>query len=447
MRRAVGPLDKRRRVTRCQACAQRRIKCQGGPPCDYCVRTSKTCRPQAPRAAPNVTAIIVACHPPPSRNRSPPTPDDALFLDCFASFLQRRCHLTQAFVAAVATDLARLVHESAPVGDLAVAIGALDASRHGAVMASRGGRDARCAAFRAYGRAMRGLQARLSDPDAVTGDDVVWGTFLLGLFELMAEASGDGWATHMFYGTARVLQLAGPARVSLQQRRGLFGAFRVLEATRVIMYGEETFLAGEAWRGVTGVDDAEADCAANPMAEVLDLMIRASSFSKRFFKQIENIPPGERPCSPVIDDLARQGVALFRTIHAWEAATPAQNPFADLARANHLALELFFCKNFTYYDCWLGRQVPRLEAGETDAHVEAVLRACEAVQRSNIPGALLLFPLRMAGANTADADADRKERILKLLGRVHAQGFVVADRIKVDLHDFWQHEEQLAQAR
>lgn len=91
--------------------------------------------------------------------------------------------------------------------------------------------------------------------------------------------------------------------------------------------------------------------------------------------------------------------------------------------------------------------MPRLEAGETDAHVEAVLRACEAVQRSNIPGALLLFPLRMAGANTADADADRKERILKLLGRVHAQGFVVADRITVDLHDFWQHEKQLAQAR
>lgn len=107
----------------------------------------------------------------------------------------------------------------------------------------------------------------------------------------MAEASGDGWATHMFYGTARVLQLAGPARVSLQQRRGLFGAFRVLEATRVIMYGEETFLAGEAWRGVTGVDDAEADCAANPMAEVLDLMIRASSFSKRYVQSQLNQSP------------------------------------------------------------------------------------------------------------------------------------------------------------
>ncbi|RSL46604.1 hypothetical protein CEP53_010266 [Fusarium sp. AF-6] len=29
MRRAVGPLDKRKRVTRCQSCVKRRIKCQG----------------------------------------------------------------------------------------------------------------------------------------------------------------------------------------------------------------------------------------------------------------------------------------------------------------------------------------------------------------------------------------------------------------------------------
>ncbi|UNI22373.1 hypothetical protein JDV02_008268 [Purpureocillium takamizusanense] len=439
MRRVVGPLDRRRRVTRCQPCAQRRIKCQGGPPCDYCVRASKTCRPQSPRARPDdVTAIIVACHPPPPPIRTRPrTPDDALFLDCFASFLRRRCHLTRVFVDAAANDLARLVHESAPVKDLAVAIGALDASRQGPVtVAARGGREARCTAFRAYGRAMSRLQTRLSDPDAVAGEDVVWSTFLLGLFELMAEASGDGWATHMFYGTARVLQLAGPGQV-LPHRRGLFGAFRVLEATRAIIYGHDTFLSGDAWRSVVDGD------AANPMVAVLDLMIRASSFSKRFFTNIEGIPPRARPYSPVIDSLARDGVALFDLIHAWEGATPTE-PFAELANANHRALELFFCRNFTYYDCWLERKVPRLEPRERGAHVEGVLRACEAVQQSGIPGALLLFPLRMAGANTADAK--QKKRILRLLGGIYAQGFVVADRITTDLHEYWQYQEEVAQA-
>ncbi|KOS38492.1 hypothetical protein ACN38_g10684 [Penicillium nordicum] len=36
--RMVGPLDKRRRMTRCLACAKRRIKCEGGFPCVHCIR-------------------------------------------------------------------------------------------------------------------------------------------------------------------------------------------------------------------------------------------------------------------------------------------------------------------------------------------------------------------------------------------------------------------------
>ncbi|KAL5090149.1 hypothetical protein Trisim1_004670 [Trichoderma cf. simile WF8] len=61
MKRAVGPLDKRKRVTRCQACAKRQIKCQGGVPCEYCQRTKKICTPQAVSSATASTAFNVKC--------------------------------------------------------------------------------------------------------------------------------------------------------------------------------------------------------------------------------------------------------------------------------------------------------------------------------------------------------------------------------------------------
>lgn len=85
----------------------------------------------------------------------------------------------------------------------------------------------------------------------------------------------------MFYGTSKVLQLAGPdaADLSPLQRR-LFNAFRVLEANRAIMYGDGTFLSESKWTLLSntcstqfGVPDA--------MAEVIELMIQTSSYSNQ----------------------------------------------------------------------------------------------------------------------------------------------------------------------
>ncbi|KAL6693161.1 hypothetical protein J3F84DRAFT_86421 [Trichoderma pleuroticola] len=59
MKRAVGPLDKRKRLTRCQACAKRQIKCQGGVPCEYCQRTKKACTPQVVSSATAPTTVTI----------------------------------------------------------------------------------------------------------------------------------------------------------------------------------------------------------------------------------------------------------------------------------------------------------------------------------------------------------------------------------------------------
>lgn len=96
----------------------------------------------------------------------------------------------------------------------------------------------------------------------------------------MSESSGEGWAKHMFYGTSKVLQLAGPDAYtsSLQQR--LLNAFRVLEANRTIMFGDATFLSESRWR-VYHNTNHEAAVVPGPTASITDLMIQTSAFSKR----------------------------------------------------------------------------------------------------------------------------------------------------------------------
>lgn len=98
--------------------------------------------------------------------------------------------------------------------------------------------------------------------------------------KLMAEPTGDGWAKHMFYGTSKVLQLAGPdANLSTLQKR-LFNAFRVLEANRAILYGDGTFLSKGRW-SLNKRIRTKQDKIPDPMTEITELMIQTSRFSKQ----------------------------------------------------------------------------------------------------------------------------------------------------------------------
>ena len=106
---------------------------------------------------------------------------EVLYLDYFDAFMQR-CQVTPGF-AAITADLLPIIHASPSLQDVTVAIGALDASRRASV-GSPSGKDApRYVAFSSYGRAIATLKARLDSTEAVGSEDVLWGTFLLGLFE------------------------------------------------------------------------------------------------------------------------------------------------------------------------------------------------------------------------------------------------------------------------
>ncbi|EHK46764.1 hypothetical protein TRIATDRAFT_317683 [Trichoderma atroviride IMI 206040] len=270
------------------------------------------------------------------------------------------------------------------------------------------------------------------------GQDVAWTTFLLGLFELMAEPSGDGFAKHMLYGTSKVLQLAGlDAQQSTLQKR-LLNAFRVLEANRAILYGDGTFLSKGKWSFNNRIRNKQA-VVPDPMVDITELMIQTSQFSKQLFQVVEDTPAEKRSNSPAIKALAREGTALDHRITIWNKDSLLQSAVADhftqISFAYYYALQLFHCRNFTYYSCWETGTVPELSPLETNAYVAAIIDICDTIIRaSNIPGVILLFPLRMAGAHD---DFGHRSKILKLLQQIYNSGFAVAERIKVDLCDFW----------
>ncbi|CAG5158150.1 uncharacterized protein ALTATR162_LOCUS5008 [Alternaria atra] len=308
-KRPLGHLDKRKKVTRCQSCLSRRIKCEGGIPCRYCVRNDKDCLPQT--VVHGEIKFIAVTEIAPVSSTMPSQlsrQDDDVYLDLFAAFI-RRCQFTSGFVS-VDSDLISLIYTSPLLHNLAVAIGALEASRRVSCSKTYESRTAQVVAFKSYGRAIAALRSRLTITKALHFEDVLWGSFLLGLFELISETSGERFAQHMLLGMLRLLQLNGPVQSWAYLRRKLVDAFRVLEANRAILFGNGTCLSQPVWLlsqpGITARENIFSD----PTEAILVLKIQMASFSKRFFDQIESIPKHRRPFHPAIQALAFGGVVI-----------------------------------------------------------------------------------------------------------------------------------------
>jgi hypothetical protein len=97
---------------------------------------------------------------------------------------------------------------------------------------------------------------------------------------LLSDDSGEGWVKHMLYGTSKMLQLAGPSDCMSPIRRMFYDMFRVLEASRALLYNEETILSQEGWLQLQKTLSSNAT-RWKPMEEIVTLMIQTSAFSLR----------------------------------------------------------------------------------------------------------------------------------------------------------------------
>ncbi|KAF2476599.1 uncharacterized protein BDR25DRAFT_375589 [Lindgomyces ingoldianus] len=369
---------------------------------------------------------------------------DDRFFASFAAFI-RRTQFTRRFPS-VNSDLMLLVHTSHPLRHAAIAIGALNASREGAISVLRGRDSPSIIAFTYYRKAILSLKSILAEKDVAQREDVLWSTFLLGLFELLAESSGEGWAQHMFYGTSRILQLSGPAQHMSSLRQVLFEAFRILEANRAILYGVDTMLSEDAWvdfqRDLTSSRE-ESWC---PIETISSLIIQTSSFNKCFLDVAENIFRQQHLADASIRALGERGFKIQNLVHQWHDEALARMYSSDdtdihfqLSLTYYHALLLFLSRNFTYYSYWDRMTAPLLSQYDIDSHIAAIIALAEQIlDASVIPGVMLLFPLRLAGSHTKNSD--QRRRIWKILDQVHWKGFIVSDRIKTDLQELWQYQ-------
>lgn len=81
----------------------------------------------------------------------------------------------------------------------------------------------------------------------------------------------------MLYGTCRIFQSKGPGELEPLSER-LFEAFRLLEASRAIIYGGSTFLFQDSWMNHK---ESLATGSLDPMEAVLEFLVGISTWSKR----------------------------------------------------------------------------------------------------------------------------------------------------------------------
>ncbi|CAI7642778.1 unnamed protein product [Penicillium palitans] len=365
-------------------------------------------------------------------------------LDYFASFIQHNM-FTMSF-ASIVSDLLPLISTSPVLYHAVIAVGALDANRHTGGRALKGEKSPYVHAMTSYHKSMGILRSSLGNRDVMQKEDVLWATFFLGLFELLSDESGEGWVKHMLYGTSKMLQLVGPTDCMSSPRRIFYDLFRVLEASRALLYNEETILSQECWLGLQNSLSSSAT-QWDPMEEIITLMIETSAFSLRAGAIIEVIPEAERFTDPSVALIAAEGLDVQDTIYNWHTKALLQlvqdgpNPYSNLALLYYHALLIFVSGNYDYFPYWDNIAAPVLSHAEISEHLTTmVYLSDEVLCRSKIPGVMLLFPLTVAGARARRVD--QRSEILNLLNQILCKGFVVANKIRDNLLQRWANGDQ-----
>ena len=168
----------------------------------------------------------------------------------------------------------------------------------------------------------------------------------------------------------------------------------------------------------------------------------------RFFDEVEGVAIELRPTHPTLDALALKGIFFQERLRGWYDGVMPLPDHADgypqLALANYHALCLFLCRNYAYYTCWEDRTVPYMSPPDAYHHISSILDICSQISNmSHIPGFILLFPLRVIGAHAAHEI--HRSAVIDELTQVYRRGFIVAERIKVDLRQLWDFQARLGE--
>ncbi|KAK3613333.1 hypothetical protein LTR56_027949, partial [Elasticomyces elasticus] len=332
---------------------------------------------------------------------------------------------------------------SASVHYAAVAIGALNASRLGTP-------PLLTVAYRSSQHSMQALRQSIDVYDHTSREAVLWTSLLLGIFELLADSSGDAWPKHMLCGVSRVLKTTRSVDGPSPLDSAFIEMFSILEANRTIMYGNTTMLADAEWEPSRRLSTGHVVWC--PMSEILTLVVCISTWSAGFLEYCEWV--GE--AGGIIGEaggpyFGLEGIELQTRLNDWyanasriEKIHEQFRPFHfKLAMLYHQALVIYLCRQFDYYSYWNEQPRPLLNRQEALCAVITVLDVVEDIMSSpGTPGVLLLFPLRMAALHASSTKC--RAQLSHLLDRIYWQGYVVTHRVLKDVREVWAYMDSTA---
>ncbi|KAJ8111760.1 hypothetical protein OPT61_g5723 [Boeremia exigua] len=463
MTQVIGPLDRRiARRKRCDRCVERRIKCVGGPPCLNCSRTSRICRTTI-KGEPTALVFVHETQTNYSDNVRIHGKGTTTILPRQVSLIQDDNYRAYFFTSFLSQNefagispqfrgsLSSLVHKSPELNDAINAISALHITQN--VELASVAEDYH-AALLAYSRSVRCLQAKIESKAIVRDPSAMWTTLLLGVFELMRDATGTNWLAHFLHGTSTMLCLQGPRMLMVsgkenEHHQTFFLSARIFEISRALIYTEPTFLAAPKWSAAT-----EAYWIQNPLAwtpkealfdmlsQFVDLAIRTLSFAT----EPQSVPQHEQYTTAL--SLAQEGLDLESALSTWyiafsswapgDANKPDCEAETRMAQVYYYTISIYLDGIFSYHAPFTipsAPACPTLDRIVVESYVDSILALSQSLLAGGCAGILLFFPLRVAGARAWDFRT--RMDILRILNVIVQRGFAVAQSFVDDLSDLW----------
>ncbi|PVI04066.1 hypothetical protein DM02DRAFT_694603 [Periconia macrospinosa] len=460
----VGPYDGRRaRRKRCTACAKRKIKCQGGLPCDYCTKTKQTCQPNIPKSRPALVFVsqetqMTTINAPQSTLASSNDfeKDLAYFTACFLPM-----NLFSGQLLLECNDLQAMLRAS-PASQYAIS--AISSLHRCLTFMSTEPKNIQhqgmCRAMESYSQSVNRIQSLIYKKTFQSEPYTVWSTFLLGIFELMRDNTGQNWLKHFLSGTCAIIRLQHPSSLVLQdehsiQRRRFFLSTRIFEISRSLIFTEPTFLADPSWtEALSLLWVGEGLALWHPKEALFDILPKFSHLGICALRFVHT----EAAQLSLVDQYARteslgaEGLSLRRALQEWqELATQwsiAIPHFANrtdgadidllIAQAYFHAISIYLSGIFDYHVPWTKEGAPCapiLPRHEVEHHIAEIFGFCKALLNAGVAGIMLFFPLRVTGARSRQVQ-DQNE-VLSFFREISQRGYSTATTLVAELCTLW----------
>ncbi|WXC51065.1 hypothetical protein QX201_010770 [Fusarium graminearum] len=464
----VGPFDGRKKRSRCVSCARSHLKCSGNYPCNNCQKKQIDCtfeaqKPMRIRIDYAQSAVRVDGRVARSKPCGSTSPQLGIGLSnnyvyylshYFNEFLRR--NVVNPKTKGL-TDVVSLMKDKVPFGFVHHAVLSVGAMQAFKLNASEGidSSKAYSLAVGHYSKAVTGLRQTLDQFDQQPSSlhCVLWTTHLLGLFELMNDASGAGWVQHLVHGTSKALVAAGPTACKSIPGQRFFAEIQAFEACRAIIFNEPTFLASPEWRLLVEEIQGKSQGDNGSLNELLSIVVSCATLRVRvhdFLYSSESQPSDQHGMSQDNSyDIISEGFRLRQALIDWEAGLSSTCPeeenidlvaksFFCLAQAYFAATSIYLSGVFDYeMQYWQDMEIvpPTLSEQEIQTHVNNILGTTTMLlENSPISPLLVLFPLRVAGARSWQKW--QQDCIIQSLLAVE-MSFPVAAAFRADLQELW----------